>query len=87
MSADDWRTLAACREEDPELFFPVGTTGAAAQIEQAVAVCRRCPAIEPCRQWALDTRQMHGVWAGLTERDRRIILRRQGHQYRTTTAA
>ena len=40
----DWRHRALCRDEDPELFFPIGTTGpAVVQIEQAKAVCRRCP--------------------------------------------
>ena len=40
----DWRHRAACRDEDPELFFPIGNTGPALlQIEEAKAVCRRCP--------------------------------------------
>ncbi|MDR1999539.1 MAG: WhiB family transcriptional regulator, partial [Frankiaceae bacterium] len=39
----DWRHRAVCRDEDPELFFPIGNTGPAlVQIEQAKAVCRRC---------------------------------------------
>ena len=39
----DWRHRAVCREEDPELFFPIGNTGPALlQIEEAKAVCRRC---------------------------------------------
>ena len=40
----DWRHDAACRDEDPELFFPIGNTGPALlQIEEAKQVCRRCP--------------------------------------------
>ena len=40
----DWRHRAICRDEDPELFFPIGNTGPALlQIEQAKMVCRRCP--------------------------------------------
>ena len=43
----DWRHRAACRDEDPELFFPIGNTGPALlQIEEAKAVCRRCPVID-----------------------------------------
>jgi len=42
----DWRAVAACREADPDLFFPVGSTGPALrQIEAAKAVCRACPAL------------------------------------------
>ena len=43
----DWRHRAACRDEDPELFFPIGNTGPALlQIEEAKAVCRRCAVME-----------------------------------------
>ena len=45
----DWRNDAACRDEDPELFFPVGTSGPAlSQIARAKSVCRRCPAMTEC---------------------------------------
>jgi len=45
----DWRHHAACREVDPELFFPIGNTGPALlQIDEAKRVCRRCPVIEGC---------------------------------------
>ena len=55
-SAFDWRAKAACRDKDPELFFPVGNTGAAyQQIEEAKAVCRTCKVIDACLKCALDT--------------------------------
>ena len=48
----DWRHRAICRDEDPELFFPIGNTGPALlQIEQAKAVCRRCPVTQECLAW------------------------------------
>lgn len=73
----DFRHQAACREEDPELFFPVGNTGSALlQIEEATAVCRRCPVRETCLQWALDTNQDAGVWGAMSEDERRAIKRR-----------
>lgn len=69
---DDWRTQAACRDEDPELFFPIGTSGPAVlQEEQAKAICRRCPVQATCLELALDTNQETGVWGGTTERERR----------------
>ncbi|MER7898945.1 WhiB family transcriptional regulator [Streptomyces sp. NPDC096046] len=73
----DWRHNAVCREKDPDLFFPVGNTGPALlQIEEAKSVCRRCPVIEQCLQWALESGQEHGVWGGLSEDQRRSMKRR-----------
>ena len=73
----DWRHLAACREEDPELFFPIGTTGPALrQVEQAKAVCRGCSVIDDCLTWALESGQDSGIWGGTSEEERREILRR-----------
>jgi WhiB family redox-sensing transcriptional regulator len=68
----DWRHRARCRDVDPELFFPVGTTGPAeAQVQSAKAICALCPVREECLQWALDTAQDAGVWGGLSEEERR----------------
>ncbi|KUO17559.1 WhiB family transcriptional regulator [Streptomyces dysideae] len=73
----DWRFKAACREEDPELFFPIGNSGPALlQIEEAKALCRICPVLEKCGQWALDSGQDAGVWGGLSEEERRAMKRR-----------
>jgi WhiB family transcriptional regulator, redox-sensing transcriptional regulator len=74
----DWRHRALCRDEDPELFFPIGTTGpATVQVEQAKAVCRRCSVVESCLDWALRSGQDSGVWGGLSEDERRALKRRQ----------
>ena len=73
----DWRHAAACLDEDPELFFPVGMTGPAlVQIAAAKAVCRGCAVMEQCRDWALETGQEFGVWGGLSEDERRAWQRR-----------
>jgi len=54
----DWRNRAACLDEDPELFFPIGTTGTALdQIERAKEVCARCDVRGQCLEWALQTRE------------------------------
>ena len=74
---ENWRNRAACRTEDPDLFFPIGTSGPALlQTEQAKAVCRRCLVREQCLQWALDTGQSIGVWGGTSETERRALKRR-----------
>jgi WhiB family redox-sensing transcriptional regulator len=71
---DDWRDDAACRDTNPDLFFPVGTTGPAIeQIENAKAVCRQCPVQSPCLEYALATNQDSGVWGGTSEEERRKL--------------
>ncbi|MEU5091763.1 WhiB family transcriptional regulator [Streptomyces sp. NPDC021356] len=75
---ENWREHAACRHEDPDLFFPIGTTGPAlVQTEQAKAVCHRCPVREQCLEWALETEQTLGVWGGTSENERRGLRRRR----------
>jgi WhiB family transcriptional regulator, redox-sensing transcriptional regulator len=75
----DWRSRAACRAEEPELFFPVGTSGPAlVQTARATAVCRRCPVMIRCRDWALTTGQTTGVWGGMSEVQRRAARWQQG---------
>ncbi|MER5968258.1 WhiB family transcriptional regulator [Streptomyces sp. NPDC002055] len=73
----NWRQSAACIDEDPELFFPIGTSGPAAlQAEEAKTVCARCPVTEQCLEWALENNQDSGVWGGLEENERRALRRR-----------
>ena len=76
--AAEWIERARCIDEDPELFFPVGTTGSAiGQTERAIAICLECAVRHECLTWALDTAQDAGVWGGLSEEDRREIRRRR----------
>ena len=71
---DDWRDQSACRDTDPDLFFPVGTTGPAIeQIEAAKAVCRQCEVQGACLEFALATNQESGVWGGTSEEERRKL--------------
>lgn len=73
----DWRNYAACRDVDPELFFPIGTAGASLlQIDEAKQICRTCPVCGPCLQWASDIGAA-GVWGGTTEEERRKNRRRR----------
>ena len=67
----DWRTRAACRgTPDPDLFFPLDTTGPAARsVAAAKAICARCPVLPACRTWALG-HEAYGIWGGLTEHER-----------------
>ncbi len=65
-----WMARAACQEVDPERLFVAG----AAQ-RQATVICRHCPVQRECLVDALDRREPFGVWGGLTERERRALLR------------
>jgi WhiB family redox-sensing transcriptional regulator len=76
-----WQHYAACRSENPELFFPIGTTGPAVQqLQQAKAVCDGCAVQSVCLEWALLARIDHGVWGGLSEDERRSLMRRTARQ-------
>jgi WhiB family redox-sensing transcriptional regulator len=67
-----WAAYASCRDADPEWFFP----GPEGDHRAAVKVCSGCPVQEECLAWALETRMRYGIWGGLTERERRRLLRR-----------
>lgn len=67
----DWASTAACREGDPDALFVQGA-------EQNVAkkVCKGCPVRMECLADALDNNVEFGVWGGMTERERRALLRK-----------
>ena len=67
-----WVSQARCRQTDPDELFVRG----AAQRKAAV-ICRHCPVIAECGADALDNRVEFGVWGGMTERERRALLRRR----------
>lgn len=76
----DWRDRAACLDEDPETFFPIGESSQADldTTRKAKAVCLRCDVREKCLQWALETDQRWGIWGGLTERERKKLKQGNG---------
>ncbi|WP_433471098.1 WhiB family transcriptional regulator [Saccharomonospora azurea] len=78
MANEEWWHSAACRDEDPELFFPVSNMGPSAQqTARAKAVCARCPVRAECLSYALDNGLDHGIFGGLTEHERRDLVRRE----------
>ena len=83
----DWRDDAACRDRDPDLFFPIGTEGpAAAQEAAAKAVCSGCAVRPQCLEFALRTAQQAGIWGGLGEGERFAERRRFLRQRRRAAA-
>ena len=84
---DQWRFRASCRSTDPDLFFPVGSTGMALeQIDHAKQVCTMCPVNGPCLEFALSTNQDSGVWGGTSEEERRVLRRQWLRQRRAAPA-
>lgn len=72
-----WQRRGACRGMDSAVFFhPDGerNPSRARRTARAKQICARCPVIEPCREFALRTREPFGVWGGLAESERREIL-------------
>ena len=73
--SEPWPTLAACRSADPDLFFPISSSGSSlAQVAQAKAMCGGCPVRRECLAFALRTHQVHGVWGGLSEQERHPLI-------------
>jgi WhiB family redox-sensing transcriptional regulator len=70
----EWVTQAKCRNGDPDALFVRG-----AEQRKAAVICRHCPVVNECRADALDNRVEFGVWGGLTERQRRALLRKNPH--------
>ena len=70
----EWVTQAKCRKGDPDALFVRG-----AEQRKAAVICRHCPVLTECRADALDNRVEFGVWGGLTERQRRALLRKNPH--------
>jgi WhiB family transcriptional regulator, redox-sensing transcriptional regulator len=77
----DWLDLGACRDEDPDLFFPIASAGPGlTQVTAAKAVCARCSVRAACLSFALEAGQDHGVWGGTSEDERRALRRSRDGQ-------
>ena len=88
MADDTWRDAALCRDTDPGLFLPIGTTGyAIVAIEEAKRLCAECVVTDACLDYALATNQDSGIWGGLSEEERRDIRRRRAAEARAARAA
>jgi WhiB family redox-sensing transcriptional regulator len=71
----NWRHYARCLGADPEVFYPPSDLDEAA--DEAKAICVICPVREPCLEHAIVARERQGVWGGLTERERRRLVRQR----------
>lgn len=83
MERAEWTERAACRTEDPELFFPPGDgPGSREHIDRylpsTIAICMACPVRPECLTYAVNTGEQFGLWGGKTPKQRRAIRRQLG---------
>ena len=75
---DNWRLRAACRGPETALFFPPTTSERRddrdARERRAKAICRQCPVRSECLDHAVRVGEMHGIWGGLNETERRGLI-------------
>lgn len=74
MTDMDWQ-LAACRGEDPELFYP--DAGPFSTAGRAKGICGRCQLKDECLQHAIDNMEAHGIWGGMTASERQAEIRKR----------
>jgi WhiB family redox-sensing transcriptional regulator len=71
-----WKPMAACSSAEPDLFFPVSAADSNPdQVAEAKAICARCLVRRECLDFAIRTRQMHGIWGGMTEEERYPVVK------------
>ncbi len=78
-----WQDFAYCRGLDPDLFFPER----GASTREAREVCKGCVVREDCLEYALAKHEDHGIWGGLSERERRRIRKQRALARRTALEA
>ncbi|BAV39657.1 WhiB family transcriptional regulator [Mycobacterium ulcerans] len=66
----NWVSKALCRATDPDELFVRGVAQ-----RKAAVICRHCPVMQECGADALDNKVEFGVWGGMTERQRRVLLK------------
>jgi WhiB family redox-sensing transcriptional regulator len=77
-----WQRQAACRGPEAALFFaptlPEGRPERDEREARAKSICAICPVQPECLEYALRIREPHGIWGGLNEVERRMILEASG---------
>lgn len=85
----EWQYQGACRNLDTEQFFhPEGERGGTRRRrdDAAKAICAQCPVITQCREYALAAQEPYGVWGGLTQEERRELIRQRREEAQRLTA-
>lgn len=73
-----WAVQAACRDADPNHFYPPeGAERRAEREALAKRICAECVVRGDCLEQALTRGESYGIWGGLNEVERRSLLRRR----------
>jgi len=70
----EWMSEGVCTQVHPDIFFAEPTNLAATGL--AKKACGMCPVVDKCLQYALENREQHGIWGGLTVGERQALLRK-----------
>lgn len=76
----EWQLEGKCRNADATLFFSEsGEKGKDKRRKETLAkrVCSKCPVVQKCLAHALDIPNTHGIWGGLTEKERKRVQHQQ----------
>ena len=73
-TSEEWKLEGVCRTVDPDLWYPENSSPA----WEAKRLCRNCPVVTQCLEYALDNKEMFGIWGGLSPRERQRIRRDMG---------
>ena len=77
LEAAEWRLRARCKDVSADQFYPPEKERRSARRQreiQAKQICLGCPVLEPCRRYAVESQEPHGVWGATTPRDRERLL-------------
>ena len=66
-----WAVFAACKDKDPDTFFPLSQEGE----RKAIRICQGCSVQMECLEFALETNARFGIWGGQNEKERKTLLR------------
>jgi WhiB family redox-sensing transcriptional regulator len=71
----NWANRAICRNLDTNDFFP----GRGESVNIIKVVCKACPVVKPCLEYAMRNSERFGIWGGTSERERRKMRSSKYH--------
>ncbi|MGH9069896.1 MAG: WhiB family transcriptional regulator [Acidimicrobiales bacterium] len=82
--SETWQDRAECKGQQSSMFYPPMSFERRdvklAREATAKAICERCPVRRDCLDYAIQIREPHGIWGGLSEGERRALIARQARR-------